>query len=78
MECQQILEKLYLILEYIEIKEIFEGKTITSKTMGTEMNGEYDDGVLHFFINYDMYVDKVEEKTTPMDSYDYTTDVKEG
>ena len=78
LECQQILEKLYLILEYIEIKEIFERKTITSKTMGTEMNGEYDDGVLHFFINYDMYVDKVEEKTTPMDSYDYTTDVKEG
>ena len=78
LECQQILEKLYQILEYFEIEEIFEGKTSISKTMGTKMNGKYDDGVLHFFVNYDMYVNKIEEKRTPMNSYDYTTDVKEG
>ncbi len=32
---------------------------------------------LHFFVNYNMYVEKLEEKT-PMDSYDYNTDVKKG
>lgn len=78
LECQQVLERMYLILEYIEIEETFEGKVTITKTMGTEMNGEYNDGVLNFFVNYDMYVDKMEEKTTPMDSYDYITDVKEG
>ena len=78
LECQKVLERLYLSMEYIEIEEIFEGNKTISKTMGTEMNGEYDDGVLHFFVNYDMYVNKMEEKTTPMDSYGYNTDVKEG
>lgn len=78
LECQQVLEKLYLILEYIDIEEVFEGVKTTNKTMGTEMNGEYSDGVLNFFVNYDMYVNKLEEKTTSMNSYDYNTDVKEG
>lgn len=77
-ECFEVLERLYIAMEYIEIEETFEGSTTKSKTMGTEMNGIYDDGVLHFFINYDMYVNKLEEKTTPMDSYDYTTDIKKG
>lgn len=78
LECQQILEKLYLILEYIDIEEVFEGVKTINKTMGTEMNGEYSDGVLNFFVNYDMYVNKLEEKTTSMNSFDYNTDVKEG
>lgn len=78
LECQQVLEKLYLILEYIDIEEVFEGVKTTNKTMGTEMNGEYSDGVLNFFVNYDMYVNKLEEKTTSMNSFDYNTDVKEG
>lgn len=76
-ECQQIIEKLYLALEYIEIEETFNDNKIKSNVMGTEMNAEYDDGVLHFFVNYNMYVEKLEEKT-PMDSYDYNTDVKKG
>lgn len=78
LECQQVLEKLYLILEYIDIEEVFEGVKTINKTMGTEMNGEYSDGVLNFFVNYDMYVNKLEEKTTSMNSFDYNTDVKEG
>lgn len=78
LECQQVLEKLYLILEYIDIEEVFEGVKTINKTMGTEMNGEYSDGVLNFFVNYDMYVNKLEEKTTLMNSFDYNTDVKEG
>lgn len=78
LECQQVLEKLYLILEYIDIEEVFEGVKTINKTMGTEMNGECSDGVLNFFVNYDMYVNKLEEKTTSMNSFDYNTDVKEG
>ena len=71
------MEKLYLILEYIEIEEVYDDVKTKSKTMGTKMNAEIDDGVLHFFVNYDMYVNKLEEKT-PMDSYDYNTDVRKG
>lgn len=78
LECYKVLERLYISMEYIEIEENFENKTIKSKVMGTNMNGVYDDGVLHFFVNYDMYVNKMEEKTIPMNSYDYNTDVKKG
>ena len=39
------------------------------------MNAEYDDGVLHFFVNYDMFVNKIEDAQTPMDSYDYNADI---
>lgn len=77
-ECQEVLERLYSALEYIEIEETFEKNTIKSKTMGTKMNGEFDEGVLHFFINYDMYVNKIEEKETSMDSCGYNTEIKEG
>mgnify|MGYP003231623164 CR=1 FL=1 len=76
-ECQKVMEKLYLILEYIEIEEVYDDVKTKSKTMGTKMNAEIDNGVLHFFVNYDMYVNKLEEKT-PMDSYDYNTDVRKG
>ena len=76
-ECQKVMEKLYLILEYIEIEEVYDDGKTKSKTMGTKMNAEIDNGVLHFFVNYDMYVNKLEEKT-PMNSYDYNTDVRKG
>lgn len=77
-ECQGVMERLYLALEYIEIEEIIDKQPIESKVMGTNMNAEIDDGVLHFFVNYDMYVNKIEDAETPMDSYDYNTDVKKG
>lgn len=77
-ECYKVLERMYLSMEYIEIEETFDGVTTKSKVMGTNMNGVYDDGVLHFFVNYDMYVNKVEDAQTPMDSYDYNADVKKG
>lgn len=73
-ECQEILEKLYQILEYVKIKDEDKEKTI----MGSNMNAEFDDGVLHFFINYNMFVYKVEDKETPMEDYDYDNDIKKG
>ena len=35
------------------------------------MNAEYDDGVLHFFVNYNMYVEKLEEKIKNLKNYTY-------
>jgi hypothetical protein len=75
-ECQAVMERLYDCLEWIEIVDVVDKVKYPSKTMGTNMNAEYSDGVLNFFVNFDMYVKKVEEKT-PMDSYDYGADVKE-
>ena len=74
-ECYAVLERMYLAMEYIEIKETLDGVTTTSKVMGTNMNGVYDDGILHFFVNYDMFVNKIEDAQTPMDSYDYKADI---
>lgn len=73
-ECQEVLEKLYQILEYIEIEDVDKKK----KIMGNDMNAEFDSGVLHFFINYNMFVYKVEDKETPMEDYDYDNDIKKG
>lgn len=72
-ECQEVLEKLYQILEYIEIED-----DKKKKIMGNGMNAEFDDGVLHFFINYNMFVYKEEDKETPMENYDYDNDIKKG
>lgn len=74
-ECFSVLERLYLAMEYITIEETIGGETVESTTRGTKMNGVYDDGVLHFFVNYDMFVNKVEDTETPMDSYDYNADI---
>lgn len=67
-ECNAVIEKLYSCLEYIEI-------AANGKTMGTNMKSEYSDGILNFFVNFDMYVFKIEE-SEKMDSYNSKTDVK--
>lgn len=76
-ECQSVLERMYSALEYIEITESLDENEVKSLTMGTNMNSEYSDGVLHFFVNYNMFVNKFEENT-PMNSYDYNTDIMKG
>ena len=43
---------------------------------GTDMSSETSDGVLSFFVNYDMFMYKMQEGTPTMESYDYSTDVK--
>lgn len=60
-ECNEIVEDLYDCLEVIKLMD--SNKTIR----GTKMNGEIIDGVLNFFINYDMYVYKLEEKKEVME-----------
>lgn len=53
-ECNSVLERLYECLELINI--------IDDLIRGTSMKGETVDGVLNFFINYNMFMYKVEEK----------------
>lgn len=53
-ECNSVLENLYSILELIEVDE--------DLVRGTNMKGEIVDGVLNFFINYNMFMYKTEEK----------------
>lgn len=51
-ECNAVSEKLFDCLEYITV--------LGDWVRGTQMNCEMVDGVLHFFVNYDMFVYKVE------------------
>lgn len=54
-ECMDVLDRLYDCLEIIKV----DGE----ETLGTKMNGEMDNGVLSFLINYDMFVVKEDDKT---------------
>lgn len=57
-ECYQMQDALYLALEYITV--------VGDLQRGVKMRGELVDGVLNFFVNYNMYVILTEEKT-PME-----------
>lgn len=57
-ECFEVMDRLIPCLNWIEI----EG----DKVMGRKMNGELVDGILNFFVNYDMFVRGV-EKEEPME-----------
>lgn len=71
-ECQEVTERLYDCLEYIEIDK-------ETKTMGTDMYAEYPDGILNFFVNYDMYVKKSRKEEIPkIEDCNYNTSIKEG
>lgn len=68
-EIYDVIERLNNCLEYITVDG--------DLTRGTEMNGEIIDGVLSFFVNYDMFVIKKQEEQTSMENIQQTTDVKE-
>ena len=57
-EIQKVMETLFLSLE-----EIF---VLDNLTRGTKMSPEIVDGVLHFFVNYDMFVKRPEKKDNHM------------
>lgn len=69
VECNRITERLYDCLELITLKE-------NGPSRGTRMSSEIVDGVLNFFVNYDMYVYKVEEPGEFMGDLDLKTDAK--
>ena len=53
-ECEQAARRLFSCLEWLDV----DGQVI----MGRKMSYTLKDGVLYFFVNYDMFVYKKEEK----------------
>lgn len=54
LECAGVLERLYDVLEYITVS----GDLVR----GTDMRGEIVNGVLHFFVDYNVFLWRPEEK----------------
>ena len=67
-ECYEVAERLFDCLEWLEV-----GGNLV---MGTKMKYEVVDGVLHFFVNYDMFVYKVEESVPVMEEVSSETLLK--
>ena len=67
-ECNAIMERMVGALEYITV----DGDLIR----GTEMHCEFVDGVLSFFVNYDMFVYKNVVTEESMGSFEHNTNVK--
>ncbi|MBE6070053.1 MAG: hypothetical protein E7211_20545 [Clostridium lundense] len=53
-ECNDVQDRLYSALEYIDFQD--------GMLKGTSMNGSVVDGVLHFMVDYNFTVIKVEDK----------------
>ena len=66
-ECMDVLERMFDCLEVIKVGADLQ--------RGTSMHGEVVDQVLNFFVNYDMFVYKV-ESTDAMETMDLTSNVK--
>ena len=67
-EINEVRERLFECLELVTVDG--------DLCRGTNMSSETSDGVLSFFVNYDMFMYKMQEGTPTMESYDYSTDVK--
>ena len=67
-ECYSVMEKLMDVLEIIEVNG--------EKIRGTKMNGELADDVLHFFVNYDMFIYKPKETEELMSEAIYDINAK--
>ena len=67
-ECNNVSDRLFSCLEYI---------TVTGDLIrGTEMHGEYVDGVLNFFVNYDFFVNLKADDLPRMEELEQGTAVK--
>ncbi|MCM1234109.1 MAG: hypothetical protein NC489_28740, partial [Ruminococcus flavefaciens] len=55
-ECYSVGEKMFECLEVIRVDGFF--------LRGTEMKFEFEDGILHFFVDYNVFTRKVEQKET--------------
>lgn len=67
-ECNDVQERLFMALELIDV-----GGDLTR---GTSRQGELNDDVLHFFVNFDFFMNKVVTQDA-MDDLDITTDARE-
>jgi hypothetical protein len=67
-ECYAVAERLFSCLEYLDV-----GGDLV---MGTKRKYEVVDGILHFFVNYDLFVYKVAESVPVMEEVSSETHVK--
>ncbi len=67
-ECHAVAERLFSCLEYLEVGG--------DPVMGTKMRYEVVDGILHFFVNYDLFVYKVAESVPAMEEVSSETHMK--
>lgn len=58
-ECNAVTERLFNCLEYITVGE--------DLIRGSKMNSEIVDGVLNFFVNYDLFTLRLKNKEAAMD-----------
>jgi hypothetical protein len=68
-ECLRVQDDLFLALEYINVGEDLQ--------RGEKMRGEFADGVLNFFVEYNMFVYKTEEQD-PMEELDLNDIIAKG
>ena len=68
-ELQEMASNLFDALEYITL-------TNGDLVRGSEMHYEVVDGVLHFFVDYNMFVNKVEVPADNMETLTVNNDVK--
>lgn len=68
-EMYSVAESLFLALEYINV--------LDNSCRGTKMSYEIIDGVLHFFVNYDLYITKNIESQSSMQTLQYTPTLEE-
>lgn len=67
-ECYAVAERLLSCLEYLDVA----GDLV----MGTKMRYEVVDGILHFFVNYDLFVYKVVESAPVLERISSETHMK--
>lgn len=67
-ECNSVLDRLFDSLELITVNN--------ELIRGTAMHGEFVDDVLHFFVNYDMFVYKEKAKEPVMETVEYNSNVE--
>lgn len=67
-ECNAVAERLFLCLEWLDV--------CGDLVMGTKMSGEVADGILHFFVNYDMFAYHAGKEIPVMEEISTTTSMK--
>ena len=67
-ECLSVFDRLQDTLELITV----DGGLIR----GTDMNAEFQEDMMNFFVNYDMYVYKESAKEEFMETYEHVTNAK--
>lgn len=57
-ECNAVVERLFNCLEYITVED--------DPVRGSKMNSEIVDGILNFFVNYDLFIMKLKNEKVAM------------